>query len=160
MTGWKGRVAAVFVVWFVVAAGVRYFGGDAHPVAVAMYVGVGAALCWLFLDVSADAETAPWPRAREEPVRDQGEDPRLAQLRRVVAQHLDGREVGDTLHRRLTELADQRLVARHGITREAHPAAAAQLLGPDLSEVAAAGAPYPRLTVAQIDRLLTRIEEL
>jgi len=160
MKGWIARVAVSFAAWLVITAGVRFFGGTAQPSAVALYVAVGAALLWLFIDVSADAETSPWPQAREEPVRDPGEDPRLGQLRRVVGQNFDSREVGDTLYRRLAELADQRLVARHGITREADPETAARLLGPELMAVADAHAPYRRLTIAQIDLLLQRIEDL
>ena len=160
MAGWGARVALTFAGWAALAFVLRVLGVDVHALVLAAYVGVGAALLWLFLDVSADAETSPWPRAREEPVRDPGEDPRQARLRRVVDQHLDGREVGDALHRRLGELADQRLVAGHGITRDADPETAALLLGPELAEVVAAGPPYPRLTLSQIDRLLTRIEEL
>jgi hypothetical protein len=157
---WAARLAAVFGAWLAIAVLVRVFGGDVHFAALAVYVVVGAALVWLYVDVSADAETSRWPHAREEPVRDPGEDPGLGRLRRVLAQHLDGREVGDNLHRRITELADQRLMARHGITRDADPEGAARLLGPELSSVAAARPPYRRLTVAHIDLLLTRIEEL
>lgn len=160
MSNWKSRIALAFVAWLAVATVVRVFGGTSHPVVVALYVAVGAVLLWLFLEVSADAETARWPKPREEPIRDPGEDPRLDQLRRVVGQHLDSREVGDAMHRHLTQLADRRLMARHGITRDADPDGAARLLGPELSSVAAAHAPYPRLTTAQIDLLLRRIEEL
>jgi hypothetical protein len=119
-----------------------------------------AAVVWLFLDVSADAEPTTWPGAREEPVGTPGEDPRLGQLRRVVSNHLDGHEVGDALYRRLGELADQRLLARHGVTRDADPARAAVLLGPDLAATLEARPPYPRLSPARIEQLLQRIEDL
>lgn len=161
MTGWKGRVALTFCAWLVVAGIVGFFGGAAHPAVLALYVAVGAALVALFVDASAATRPARWPTPREEPVRVRGEDPRLDRLRRVVAQHLDSREVGDALHRHLAELADHRLMMRHGITRDADPERAARLLGPELTSVLAVRAPpYPRLTTTQIDLLLRRIEDL
>ena len=96
MSGWGYRIALAFGGWLVVAAVVRFFGGSAHPTVLALYVGVGAALVWLFLDVSADAG----------------------------------------------------------------PEGAARLLGPELTSVVAAVAPYTRLTTAQMDLLLRRIEDL
>lgn len=161
MTGWKRRLVLTFCVWLAIAGVVGFFGGAAHPVVLALYVAVGAALVSLFLDASAGTAPARWPTPREEPVREPGEDPRLGQLRRVVGQHLDSREVGDALHRHLGELADHRLMIRHGITRDADPERAARLLGPEVSSVLAVrGPPYPRLTTAQMDMLLRRIEDL
>lgn len=160
MSRGRARLAAAFGVWLVTCVVAWFFGNAPRPGVVAMYVAVASALVWLFLDVSADTEVTRWPGVREEPVREPGEDPRLGQLRRVVAHHLDGREVGDVLHRRLTALADQRLMARHSVTREADPELAARLLGPDLLAVTTAHPPYPRLTTAQIEQLLQRIETL
>ncbi len=152
------RLALVFGAWLVSAAGVGLAGGAAHPLLLALYVGVVAVLVFLFLDVSAQTQSIQWPKPREEPVRERGEDPRLDQLRRVVAQHLDSREVGEALQRHLAEITDHRLVVRHGITREADPETASRLLGPELSAVLDQRAPYPRLTTDQMDLLLQRIE--
>lgn len=160
MRVWVARLALTFGLWLVVAVGAGIAGAPGHPVVLALYVGVLAALVFLFLDVSAETRSRRWPRARQEPVRERGEDPRLQQLRRVVDQHLDSREVGDTLQRHLGGLADRRLMSRHGLTRDADPDAAARMLGPELWAVLAAGPPYPRLTTGQIDQLLRRIEEL
>ena len=157
---WPARVGLAFLLWLVIAVAAWVFGNRPQPGLLALYVGVGAAVVWLFLDVSADSEPSTWPGARDEPVRTPGEDPRLDQLRRIVGQHLDAREVGDALHRRLGELADQRLVAHHGITREADPERAAALLGPELTSTLSARPRYPRLTPARIEQLLQRIEDL
>lgn len=157
---WPGRIALAFVLWLGIAVAAWILGNRPQPGLLALYVGVGAAVVWLFLDVSADSEPPSWPMARDDPVRVPGEDPRLDRLRRLVAHHLDGREVGDALHRRLGELADQRLVARHGITREADPERAAALMGPELTSGLPSRPPYPRLTTARIEQLLQRIEEL
>ncbi len=160
MRRWTGRIAVTFALWVVVAVAAWILGNQPRPGLLALYLALGAALVWLFLDVSADTETTRWPGAREEPVRDRAEDPRLGQLRRVIDQHLDAREVGDGLRRRLAELADQRLMAGHGITREGDPVHAADLLGADLVDVIEAPPPYPRLSQAQISQLLQRIENL
>lgn len=157
---WAARLGLAFVLWLGIAVAAWILGNRPQPGLLALYVGVGAAVVWLFLDVSADSETSTWPGAREEPVRTPGEDPRLDQLRRVVGQHLDGREVGDALHRRLGELVDQRLVAHHGVTRDADPDRAAALMGHDLASSLPTHPPYPRLTPARIEQLLHRIEEL
>ena len=62
-----------------------------------------------------------WAGHDDDPVRPLGEDPRLSRLARVVGQHLDAREVGDTLQRHLVDLADQRLMARHGLSWRVDP---------------------------------------
>ena len=140
---WPVRVALVFVLWLGIAVAAWILGNRPQPGLLALYVAVGAAVVWLFLDVSADNEPATWPGAREEAVRTPGEDPRLDQLRR-----------------RLADLVDHQLVARYGITREADPARTAALMGPDLVSTLAARPPYPRLTPARIEHLLQQIEDL
>ena len=158
--GWTARVAAVFGLWAALVLTSRVFGARPDPLLLALTVAAGAVTVWLFLDTSVQTETPLWDRHDDDPVRPPGEDPRLALLTRVVGQHLDAREVGDTLHRHLVELADQRLLARHGVAWRADPERAAPLLGPELTALARQTAPFPRLTVQQIDVLLSRIEAL
>jgi hypothetical protein len=119
-----------------------------------------ATTLWLFLDAGLHSEAPRWDLADDDPVRPPGEDPRLALLTRVVAQHLDAREVGDVLHRHLCELADQRLMAAHGVSWRVDPDRAAPLLGPELVALARQRAPHPRMNPQQIDVLLSRIEAL
>jgi hypothetical protein len=95
-------------------------------------------------------------------VRPPGDDPRLAFLHRLVLRHLDAREVGDNLQEHLLNLADHRLVATHGISLRADPDRAEPFVGAELAALAAGagrGAPR-RMSVAQIDVLLQRIEAL
>ena len=157
---WLPRVAIAFVLWLAVAAIGGILGNHPRPGLLALTIGVGAAVVWLFLDVSGDAETSHWPGMVEEPVRSPGEDPRLERLHRILLQHETAHEVGDALYRQLAELADQRLVAHHGVSLVADPERAAQILGPELTSVANQGPPYPRLSTGRIDVLLKRIEEL
>ncbi|HET6624744.1 MAG TPA: hypothetical protein VFG63_00005, partial [Nocardioidaceae bacterium] len=86
-------------------------------------------------------------------------DARLSLLERVISQHLDSRDVTDQLHRYLSEITERRLVTKHGLSRVADAGAATDLLGPEL----AGFLDHPRaarLSLHQIDRLLTRIEAL
>jgi hypothetical protein len=157
---WTVRVGAAAALWAGVVLGAQVFGNRPDVPLLALVTAAGAAVLWLFLDASTVSETPSWELPDDAPVRQPGEDPRLALLTRVVAGHLDARDVGDSLHRHLLHLADRRLVARHGITWEADPDRAASILGPELSALARQRAPYPRLDPPQIDVLLSRIEAL
>ena len=101
-----------------------------------------------------------WDRATDEPIRPPGEDPRLALLGRVVAQHLDARQSSGVLRRHLLDLADHRLMSRYGLSRRADEERAAAVLGPELTALAEQREPFPRMTLDQIDVLLRRIEAL
>jgi hypothetical protein len=160
MSFWSKRIALAFGLWLAVAVAAWVLGNQPDPLLLALVIGVGAALVWLYLDVSADAEVSTWPGMVEEPVRPPGQDPRLERLHRILTQHQSAHEVGDALHRTLTELADHRLVAHHGVSLQADPERAAEILGPELASVATQRAPYPRLSTDRIDVLLTRIETL
>lgn len=157
---WVARIAAAFGLWLVIAVTAWLLGNQPQPGLLALLVALGSVVVWLFLDVSGDAEPVRWPEVAEEPVHPPGEDSRLARLHRMVSQHQDAREVGDALHRQLSRLADQRLVAHHGVSHLADPDRAGELLGPELVAVMTQRPPYPRLTLQQVDDLLRRIEAL
>jgi len=160
MSNWTARIALTFGLWLAVAIGAWVLGNQPDPLLLALMIAVGAALSWLYLDVSADAEVSQWPAMTEEPVRPPGEDPRLERLHRILTQHQSAHDVGDTLHRTLTDLAAHRLVAHHGVSLQADPDRAAALLGPELTSVVTQRPPYPRLSTDRIDVLLQRIEAL
>ena len=160
MSSWWGRIVTAAAIWGILVAGAYALGDSPRPGLLAVVVGAATVVVWLILDVSGDMESVRWLPQEPGAVRPPGEDQRLALLRRVVAQHLDGREVGDALYRHLVELTDQRLVMRRGVSIRADPARAADLVGPELAAVVAARPPYPRLTLDQIDRIVSRIEDL
>jgi hypothetical protein len=157
---WAGRVALAALVWLAVCVVAALFGARPHYGLVALAVAAVAGALVLFLDTTARAEAPTWRLPDLDPVRPPGEDPRLGRLHRVVGSHLVSREVDDGLHRQLMAAVDHRLVAHHGVSLRADPERAAGLMGPDLARFAAATDPYPRLTAAQIDVLIDRIEEL
>jgi hypothetical protein len=160
VTRWVPRIASTFGLWLVVAVAAWVLGNEPRPGLLALMIAVGAALLWLFLDVSADTEATRWPRLVDEQGRPPGEDPGLERLQRLLTQHQSAHEVGDALHRRLAQLTEQRLVARHGVSLVADPERAAGLLGAELTAVVRQQPPYPRLSRHQIDVLLQRIEDL
>lgn len=157
---WRNRVIGLFAVWLVIAV-IAWLAGN-HPALglLALQLALAAAILWLLLDVSGDAEPAIWPSVADTPVRPPGEDVRLSRLHHMVVQHHDAHETSDSLHRELTRLADQRLVGRYGVSLRADPERAAARLDPELAAVVTQRAPYPRLTDAQINSLLDRIEAL
>jgi hypothetical protein len=83
-------------------------------------------------------------------------DPRTASYLRIIESHLSARDVDVSLRNRLRELADQTLRARHDLTLD-DPRAEA-LLGHELHRVVTESP--TRLDPDQIDRCVTRIEEL
>lgn len=157
---WLVRISAAFATWAVVVVVAHLKGNQPDALLLALTIAAFAATLWLYLDAGTQTEAPSWDRDHDDPVRPPGEDPRLALLSRVVGQHLDSREVGDTLQRHLVELADQRLMAAHGVSWRVDPERAEPLLGPELSALARQHPPYPRMNVQQIDVLLSRIEAL
>jgi hypothetical protein len=157
---WVSRGLAALAVWVVLTLGAQVFGNQPRTALLALVVAGCASVLWLYLDLSVRTDVPLWDRPADDPVRPPGEDPRLALLTRVVAQHLDARQPDGTLRRHLMDLADHRLVTRYGVSWRADPERAESLLGPDLTVLARQAQPFPRMTVAQIDVLLSRIEDL
>lgn len=157
---WAARIGTAVGLWVAVVGIAAVQGNHPDALLIGLAVAAFAATLWLYLDVSARDRAPAWDRYDHDPVRPPGEDSRLAFLTRVVGQHLDAREVGGNLHSHLEELAEQRLMARHGVSWRVDPERAAPLLGPELVGLAQQRPPYPRLDVRQIDVLLRRIEAL
>ena len=158
--GWQSIVGAVLVAvltWLVLV--LLQFEPD--PVRVLLIVALVAAVSHLLGEALGAQEpmVRQWMTDVEESVRPAGQDARLSFLVRVLTQHQVARHPDAHLAECLTELADRRLQQRHGVRREQEPERAAQLLGPDLSRVLTE-APGRRLSPAEIDRHLRRIEEL
>jgi hypothetical protein len=160
---WTIRIGVTAALWFAGTGVLYWFGTEPRPGLIALVVAGGTVVLWLFLDALGENEPPRWrlPPA-DWPVRPPGDDPRLAFLHRLVLRHLDAREVGDNLQEHLLNLADHRLVATHGISLRADPDRAEPFVGAELAALAAGagrGAPR-RMSVAQIDVLLKRIEAL
>jgi hypothetical protein len=157
---WVSRIGAAFALWLVICVLAYLFGDHPRPGLLALLVAACAGTLWLFLDASVQMEAPHWSFVTSHRIHSPGEDARLGLLVRLIGQHLDAREAGDQLHRHLMETADQRLVAHHGVSRRADPERAAQLMGPELAEFTTWNSTQSRLTLNQIDVLVTRIEDL
>lgn len=121
----------------------------------ALIVAVTAAALFVVWDGLADSGP-PWSVAPVRPMNQPGNDQRLAGYVRMVESHLTAASPEPGLRNRLASLCDERLVRRHGLTRQ-DPGAEA-LLGSDL--LSALDGPVRRFQPAEIDRFLERIESL
>jgi hypothetical protein len=90
---------------------------------------------------------------------DAAQDGRLRTLERIVTGHLEAREPSGMLAAQLRGLAERRLALRHGVRLDAEPDRAAALLGPEVLALLETRPPR-RLSLAQIDDVLRRIEEV
>jgi len=127
------------------------------PLLVALLIAVGQ----LLSDALGTEEPVLrlWAVDVEDPLRPAGQDARLSYLVQVLAQHQVARHPDGRLVECLAELADRRLLQRHGVRRQEDPERTAELLGRDLSRVLTE-TPGRRLSTAEIDRHLQRIEAL
>jgi hypothetical protein len=149
-----GVLAAVVVALHVL---LTIFDYDPHPVRLALLTTVAMGATWLVSDVLVDAGAA-WNVYSEQPVSEGQLDPRLAAYLRTLEGHLTSSTADAGLRDRLAALADRRL-AKRGLSRGGPSGAEARdLLGPDLA--ATLDGPPRRMTVAEITRHVTRIEEL
>jgi hypothetical protein len=162
------RAAAVLALWVLACAAMWVLGARPEPGLVGLTV-LGALATWAVLRLGlsgTEAGEARWRVPTDEPVRPPGRDPRLDLLVRLVDAHLAARRADPQLARQLVRLTDQRLVARHGVSRLADPGRALALLGPELTalveqvERVERGGPAPRLTPQAVDVVLTRIEAI
>jgi hypothetical protein len=130
---------------------------DADPDAVRLAVLVAACTGVLGLLLDALSDPAPaWDIEIDRPsVRDSG-DPRLSRYVSLLDAHLAARTPDAALRDRLGALAERVLRQRHGVGRD--DPRAAELLGPEVTALLTG--PPRRLAPTEIDRCLTRIEEL
>jgi hypothetical protein len=151
---------ACLALWALVCGLGFWEGMSPRPILVALTVVAVVGVLTVYADVSGRTSPPDWHMEDAGPVGQRGQDPRLAMLERVVTHHLVGHEVSSGLHDHLVRLVDARLLARHGLTWTADPGRAEVWVGPDLHRFAESTAPYPRLTPAQINALIDRIETL
>ena len=130
-------------------------GYEPRLVRVALLTTVCVAVAWLVIDVLGDLGPG-WRVRIDAPLTEPGHDHRLAAYLRVVEGHLTSSTSDPALRDRLGRLVDRRLARRYGLAR--HDPEAAARIGPDL--LAVLDGPPRRLSAAEIDRHVRRIEEL
>jgi hypothetical protein len=151
---WRRGIAALvtFAIAWVLLAIART---DPDPVRLALLVGTCTAVLGLVLDAMADNGPS-WDVPVERPSLLEGGDPRLAQYVGLLEAHESARVEDRALRDRLGMVVSGVLAQKHGLSRD--DPRAAELLGPELTQVLEG--PPRRLTRAEVDRCLTRIEEL
>ena len=147
-----GLLAGVVVGFYLVLLVLQF---EPRAVPVALLTTVCMAVGWLVVDVLGDLGPG-WRVRTDAPLTEAGHDHRLSAYLRVVEGHLTSSAADAGLRDRLTQLVDRRLARRYGLDR--HDPAASDLLGAEL--VALLDGPPRRLSAAEIDRHVRRIEEL
>ena len=152
---WTRRLAGGVVTFAVLEVSLVLAQTDPDPVRLALLIATLVGVLGLILDALPEGGVS-WEVTVEQPsVRTTG-DPRLARYVNLLEAHEAARSRDTALRDRIGTLADQVLRQRYGVPRD--DPRAAELLGPELA--ALLEAPARRLDPAEIDRYLTRIEEL
>jgi hypothetical protein len=128
---------------------------DPDPVRLALLVATCTAVLGLVLDGLADNGPS-WDVPVERPSILEAGDPRLSQYVGLLEAHESARVEDRALRDRLAMVVTGVLAQKHGLSRD--DPRAAELLGAELSGVI--DGPPRRLSRAEVERCLTRIEEL
>ena len=158
MTGrrrWWWRLAGGLLAFGGIEVVVRAINGRVDDLRLALVVALVVCASALLVDATP-VQPAVWDRQLERESSLGRLDPRTSSYLRILESHLTAREVDATLRNRLRDLADQTLRTRHDLTAD-DPRAEA-MLGPDLRRVLEERP--VRLDLDQLDRCVTRIEEL
>lgn len=126
-----------------------------HPLPLLLLLVLGW-LVWRLVHRALDAPAAEWDAVTDGTSRPAGQDAVLSGYLRVLQSHVDSRTPDPALRERLLSLGRARLEARLGVPPDGRTVD--ERLGPDWAALRAD--PDRHLSVAQIDRLLRRIEEL
>jgi len=149
------RIVVAVAAYAVLLVGTSALDFDPHPVRLALVVALGLAGLWLLVDVAVD-ESLRW---QPDPISlsvQAGRDARFDNYVRVIEGHLTAREPSPLLQERLAALAASVLDQRYGLDLDDPHATA--LLGPDA--MAVLRGPAHRMSLADVDQCVTRIEEL
>jgi hypothetical protein len=158
MTGrrrWWWRLAGGLVVFGGIEGLTLAIHGEADELRLAAVVALVVCAAALMVDATP-VEPAVWPDHVEAESGLGRLDPRTASYLRILESHQSAREVDVGLRNRLRELTEQTLRARHDLTLD--DPRAEPLVAPELRRVL--NEAPTKLSSDQIDRLVTRIEEL
>lgn len=151
---WRGALAAGLGVALWVAAAATDL--QPHPVPLLLLTALVVAVSGLVTDSLTTTGQAGWvPHTPVDP-RTRARDARTSSHLHLLQTHVHGKQADVDLPRRLAELAEDRLQARHALSADS--SRGRELLGPLLAQLAD-GAPR-RLSVAEIDQCMNRIEAL
>ncbi len=165
---WTG-VAAAALLAAVTVNGALVVLGIEHDATLITLLALATVLTGVLLLAGVDSQVRlPWSTARTDAHPDPGEDTRTAMFRHTIEVHLTSRDHDDAVVWRLADLASQRLRQLHGIRYADDPARARELLGEQLARWVATDRReryqpdhrHQRYTVAQLNEVVRRIEQL
>ena len=152
---WMRRLAAGVAAFVVLEGALVLAQTDPDPLRLALLIATCVGVLGLIFDALSDGG-ASWELTLERPTVRTSGDPRLARYVSLLEAHRSSRSQDTALRDRLRVLTDQVLRQRYGVAHD--DPQAVELLGPELTTVLQ-GEPR-RLKPAEIERYLTRIEEL
>jgi len=152
---WWRRLAAAVVAFLALEVGLTLADTGPDAPRLALLVATCVGVLGLVTDGLGGPPTS-WLVEVEKPSVRATADPRLARYVQVLSAHRSARAEDSTLRDRLAGLAAGVLRQRHGLAPD--DPRAAELLGPEV--VAVLTGPPRRLDPAEIDHILTRIEDL
>jgi len=152
---WVRRAIIAVLIYLAALIATMLLQWGPEPVRLALVVALVVGLSALVLN-AVSSGVPSWTVDSLVPASQPGRDAHFATYLRVVEGHLTAATPDPVLRDRLATLADRRLIQHHGV-RRGDPRAA-ELLGPDLS--AALDGPPRQMSLTEIERHLTRIEDL
>ncbi len=155
MRGWLGRISFASASYAVLYVALRRLDFEPHAVPLLLIVILMLLVWWLVRD-ALDAPPADWDAGTSAPFQPPGQDVVLSGYLRLLESHAASREPEHALRRRLLTLGRTRLETRLGMP--ADDLTSDDRLGPEWA--ALRKDPDRHLSVAEIDRLLKRIEDL
>jgi hypothetical protein len=153
--GWTRRITLSAVLLLLVFVGLSVFSFDPDPAGLLLLGAVVAASLWLVVDAMVDLRPS-WTPAAVPTASSSELDIRLATYVRMLEDHRTGSTPDSALRDRLARLADARLLERLALSRS--DPEGRERLGPEVLSVIEG--PARRLTVAEVDRAVRRLEEL
>ncbi len=152
---WAGFVLLAAIVYAGLLLATRLLKWEPDPIRLGLVVTLGLSVIWLVLAVLRPAGPS-WIVDSVAPTGPPGRDAVFSTYLRLIDSHLTMASPDGVLRDRLAGLADRRLRQHHGFGLD-DPRAHA-LLGDDLAS--AFERPPRRMSLAELDRHVTRIEEL
>ena len=154
MTRWRALV--MVCVWLVFSVALAATNARPAVLVLAGIVAAVSAVILVMVDLLNAVIRVGWTRPRQVRRSLRGSDPRVNSLRTEL---YDARWFGSAeLRGTLVDLVDDRLLAHRHIDRATDPAAAMEVLTPNLRHLVAAQ--RPAVAVRQLSRIITDIESL
>lgn len=161
MKFWARRVAILLVVWGILVGHSFLAERHAHLLLLLAAVFVVAVAIWVTTDVFGLLSPIDWRPPHRFRWRYGGFDARFSRLSQQLTESSDRQAVAQEVHASLSRVAEDILRSKYGVNPATEPQAAAEILGPDLTDYLNTPPRYRRGRFLQhITDLLDRLETL